>query len=595
MTLSPGARIGVYEVVSLLGAGGMGEVYRARDTKLGREVAVKVLPDGMTDDADRVARFEREAKALAALNHPHIASLFGLEENASRRLLVMELVEGETLADHVARGPLPVGEALVIARQIADALEAAHERGIVHRDLKPANVKVTPGGAVKVLDFGLAKAMDLGGGSTPDLSFSPTLSMRGTQAGLILGTAAYMSPEQAKGMPADHRSDVFSFGCVLYELLTACQAFPGDSVTDILASVLAREPQWATLPKTLDPRLTRLLRRCLAKSPRQRWQAMGDVREEIEYILAEPMPAPSPSPSPAVAPQAQPLWARALPVAVAVVLSSAIAGGTVWSLRPKVASPQVVRFSVPISAESALFTNFNRQVLALSPDGKTVVFAGDKVYVRPISEMTAQPIPGTEGMTSSTHPAFSPDGRTLVFWAANDRTLKRVTLGSNALTTLSPLSEGGLGLTWQGDYIYFADTGQGIKRVSGNGGKIEVVVGLTGREEIYGPQLLPDGDTLIFTLGTRFMSSWDQAKIVAQSLRTGERTVLVENATDGRYVASGHLLFGRGGVVFAVPFDKTRRAVVGEPIAVIEGVRRAAPGTTGAVHYAVSDDGSLVY
>jgi len=593
LAVNIGETIGRYQVLAKLGEGGMGEVYRARDSKLGREVAVKVLPDAVAGDTDRVARFEREAKALAALNHPHIASLFGLEDSGSRHVLVMELVDGETLADRLANGPIPLAEALLLARQIADALEAAHERDIVHRDLKPANIKVTPEGAVKVLDFGLAKAMDRGLGTSSDLSLSPTLSVHSTQAGLILGTAAYMSPEQAKGLPADHRSDVFSFGCVLYELLTGRQPFPGDSVTDVLASVLAREPEWTTLPATLDPRLTRLLRRCLAKSRRQRWQAMGDVRAEIEFIVAEPAAA-NPAPI-ATASPVPPLWKRALPAAAVVVLSSAIAGGLAWSLRPAAAPPQVVRFSVPLSAESALYTNFNRQVLALSADGKSVVFAGDKVYIRPVSEATAQPIPGTEGMTSSTHPAFSPDGRTLVFWAASDRTLKRLTLGSNSITMLCPLAEGGLGLTWQGDNIYFADQGQGVKRVSANGGKVEVVVPLTGREEIYGPQLLPDGDTLIFTLGTRSMPSWDQARIVAQSLSTGQRTVLVENATDGRYVRTGHLLFGRGGVVFAVPFDTTRRAVVGEPIAVLEGVRRAAPGTTGAVHYAVSDNGSLVY
>jgi serine/threonine protein kinase len=279
--ITPGTRLSSYEIVASLGEGGMGEVYRARDTKLGREVAIKVLPDATADDDDRVARFEREAKALAALNHPHIAALYGMEEASGRHLLVMELVEGDTLADRLKAGPLPVVEALAIARQMADALEAAHERGIIHRDLKPANVKVTPDGKVKVLDFGLAKAIEGAPGSTHDLALSPTLTAKGTMAGVILGTAAYMSPEQAKGLPTDHRSDVFSFGCVLYELLTGRQAFPGESVTDIIASVLAREPEWTAMPATLDPRLSRLLRRCLAKSRRERLQAIGDVRCEI--------------------------------------------------------------------------------------------------------------------------------------------------------------------------------------------------------------------------------------------------------------------------------------------------------------------------
>ncbi len=324
-----GQKLANYQVLSKLGEGGMGEVYRARDIKLGREVAIKVLPDATAGDEDRVARFEREAKALAALNHPHIAALYGMEEASGRHFLVMELVEGDTLADRLKAGPLPVAEALAIARQMADALEAAHERGIIHRDLKPANVKVTPDGKVKVLDFGLAKAIEGAPGSTRDLSLSPTLTAKGTMAGMILGTAAYMSPEQAKGLPTDHRSDVFSFGCVLYELLTGRQAFPGESVTDIIASVLAREPEWTAMPATLDPRLSRLLRRCLAKSRRERLQAIGDVRCEIEFIQAEPtLLAPAPVVVPSVA--ARPLWKHALTLASVAVIAGVLGGGAVW-------------------------------------------------------------------------------------------------------------------------------------------------------------------------------------------------------------------------------------------------------------------------
>jgi serine/threonine-protein kinase len=585
-----GKTLGPYRVLEKLGEGGMGEVYRARDTKLGRDVAVKVLPDAVATDVDRVARFEREAKSLAALNHPHIGTLFGMDQDDGRHFLVMELVEGETLADRVARGPVPPAEALAIARQIADALEAAHERGIVHRDLKPANVKVTADGVVKVLDFGLAKALGPDGrATTDDASKSPTISVMATEAGVILGTAPYMSPEQAKGMPADQRSDVFAFGCVLYELLSGHRAFPGETATDALASVLAREPDWTALPSSVDPRLTSLVRRCLAKSRRQRWQAIGDVRAEIESIIAEPLHAPS-----GVAAQRS-TWTRALPLVATAALAGVLGAWVVRARTPTAAAPGVVRFQITFGTEPALFTNFNRQVLAVSPDGTQIAYTGEKLYLRPIAEAFPQPIPGTEGFISATHPAFSPDGRSLVFWAQADRTLKRITLGSSTIATLCPLSEGGYGLQWAGDALYFADTGQGIFRVSANGAERRTIVPLTGREEIYGPQLLPDGDTLIFTLGTRGMASWDQARVVVQSLRTGSRRTLVEGATDGRYVASGHLVFGRGGVLYAVPLDLRRLEVVGEPVAVVEGVRRAAPGTTGAVHYAVSDTGTLVY
>jgi serine/threonine protein kinase/Tol biopolymer transport system component len=592
--ITPGTRLSSYEIVASLGEGGMGEVYRARDTKLGREVAIKVLPDATADDDDRVARFEREAKALAALNHPHIAALYGMEEASGRHLLVMELVEGDTLADRLKAGPLPVVEALAIARQMADALEAAHERGIIHRDLKPANVKVTPDGKVKVLDFGLAKAIEGAPGSTHDLALSPTLTAKVTMAGVILGTAAYMSPEQAKGLPTDHRSDVFSFGCVLYELLTGRQAFPGESVTDIIASVLAREPEWTAMPATLDPRLSRLLRRCLAKSRRERLQAIGDVRCEIEFILAEPAPSVA-APVVVPSPPARPWWKHALAFASVAVIAGVLAGMAVWMFRPAPPPPPTIRFTSSISTDAALFTNFNRQVIGVSRDGSQVAFGADRLYIRRISELALQPVPGTEAVGSVTHPVFSPDGGSIVFWAASDRSLKRVTLGSRGVMTVCALTEGGLGLHWAGDDIYFGDHGRGIKRVSANGGKVDIVVPIVDREELYGPQLLADGDTLIFTVGTRGITSWDRARIVAQSLRSGKRTTLVEGATDGRYVASGHLLFGRSGVLYAVPLNLETLSVVGEPVAVVEGVRRSAPATTGAVHFAVSDAGTLAY
>ena len=328
--IAPGTRLGPYEILSALGAGGMGEVYRARDTKLNRDVAIKVLPDLFASDAERLARFTREAQTLASLNHPNIAHIHGLEESNGVRALVMELVEGEDLSQRIARGPISIDEALPIAKQIAEALEAAHEQGIIHRDLKPANIKVRPDGTVKVLDFGLAKAMETAPAAS-DLTHSPTLSMMATQAGVILGTAAYMSPEQAKGFPADQRSDVFSFGSVLYEMLTGRQPFKGDTAPDVLASVLVREPDLDLLPPNLNPRIPELLRRCLEKNPKKRWQAVGDLRAEIEAIAAAPRVAPAIAQ--VIAPT-QPLWKRAIPVVAAAIVVGALSSIATLYFRP---------------------------------------------------------------------------------------------------------------------------------------------------------------------------------------------------------------------------------------------------------------------
>src|SRR5438874_9863294 len=341
MPLPAGTRFGAYEILSALGAGGMGEVYRARDTKLGRSVAIKILPDTLAADPERIARFEREAKMLAALNHPHIAALYGMEESGGRHFLVMEPVEGETLAERLQRGAMPIEEALKIVHQIVEALEAAHEKGIVHRDLKPANVKVTPDDKVKVLDFGLAKAVAdepmVGARQTGSdaATHSPTLSMVATQAGVILGTAAYMSPEQAKGLPADHRSDVFSFGCVLYEMLTGRQPFQGETVPDVMASVLARDPDLNGLPPNLNPRLPDLLKRCLDKHPKRRWQAVGDLRAEIEAIAVAPRAVPTVQ---VVAAPPKPSWKRGVPAVAGAIMASAITGAVMWTLRPSASS-----------------------------------------------------------------------------------------------------------------------------------------------------------------------------------------------------------------------------------------------------------------
>jgi len=325
MALTIGTRLGSLEIIALLGKGGMGEVYRARDLKLERDVAIKILPDEFLRDSERVSRFQREAEVLASLNHPNIGGIHSVEEADGSRFLVLELVEGDTLAERIQRGALPIDDALQIARSICEALESAHEKGVVHRDLKPANVKVTPDGKVKVLDFGLAKAMENAPGG--NLSQSPTMSFAGTMAGMIMGTAAYMSPEQAKGLNTDQRSDIFSFGAVLFEMVTGRQAFQGDSVSEVLASILAREPDLTLLPPTLHPRIVELLRRSLEKNPKRRWHAIGDLRVELESVLADPHGTLLEAPR--VAPPA-PLWKRAVPVVAAVVVTAAITSAGMW-------------------------------------------------------------------------------------------------------------------------------------------------------------------------------------------------------------------------------------------------------------------------
>jgi eukaryotic-like serine/threonine-protein kinase len=592
MPLTSGTRLGSYEVIDALGAGGMGEVYRARDSKLGRAVAIKIVREGLAADPDRVARFEREAKVLASLNHPHIASLFGMEEADGRHFLVMELVEGETLADRLRRGALAVEDALTIALQIADALEAAHEKSIVHRDLKPANVKITPDEKVKVLDFGLAKAVETNPASG-SMSDSPTLSMMASQAGIILGTAAYMSPEQAKGFPADHRSDVFSFGVVLYEMLTGRQPFQGETAPDVLASVLVRDPELSKLPPDLNPRIPELLRRCLEKSPKRRWQAMGDLRSEIESIAAAPRLLPA-----AGRVEQRPLWRRAIPVAAAAVLSAALAGTGVWMLRTSQPQP-VARFAFTLP-DGLVLSGGGRHSIAISDDGRQMaIVANARIYLRSLSELDAKPIAGTEGFQNITSPAFSPDGLSLVFFAQSDQTLKRIGLTGGSAVTICPATNP-YGVTWRPDSIIFGQGRGGIMRVSPNGGKPEQLVTVKESELAHGPQILPGGQHVLFTLAGGASSStsstdrWDKARIVVQSLETKEQKTVVGGA-DGRYLPTGHLVYALSGSLYAIEFDVKRLAVKGGPVPIVEGVRRAPATATGAAQAAISSNGSLVY
>jgi len=415
MPIRIGTQLGWHEITGLLGKGGMGEVYRARDTKLKRDVAIKILPDEFSSDPARVSRFQREAELLASLNHPNIAAIYDLQEAKDTRFLVLELVEGATLAERMQRGRIPLEEALGIAQQIAEAFESAHEKGVVHRDLKPANVKITPDGKVKVLDFGLAKALE----SAPQAaSNSPTILTAATNGGVILGTAGYMSPEQARGHASDERSDIFSFGCVLYEMLTGRQAFEGETVTDLIASVVAREPDFTALPVDLNPKTEELLRRCLAKSRKDRWHAIADVRVEIQSILADPHGLKLR----ATRVERRPLWRRAVPIAVAAILAGLIATVAVWIFRPS-PSGRPARFSI-VLPDSQRFTTRGLQFIAISTDGANIVYvANDQLYLRSLGDMEARPIPGTK--KTPRRPSFLPMAIGSVFMRARIASSKK--------------------------------------------------------------------------------------------------------------------------------------------------------------------------
>jgi serine/threonine-protein kinase len=610
--MHPGTRFGAYEIVSPLGAGGMGEVYRARDTKLGREVAVKVLPEALAGDPDRVQRFEREAKVLASLNHPHIAQLYGMEQSAAgdggaaRHFLVMELVEGETLHDRLQRGALPVEEALAIAIQIADALETAHEQGIVHRDLKPANVKLRGAGGnvdaplVKVLDFGLAKALDppgaASGASGAAVTNSPTLSVLATQAGLILGTAAYMSPEQAKGAPTDRRSDVFSFGVVLYEMLTGRQPFLGETAAEIMASVMIRDADLAALPSALDPRLAELIKRCLDKNPRKRWQAMGDLRVEVEAIAAAPRRAAEAAPLVAGAlPRA--LWRRAIPIAAAVVITAIVtAVATRWAT--PVPSPTVTRFPVP----APTFKSISNQTIAFSPDETHLVFVADKqpgrseLMIRAVGELNARSIPGTEVPGNITALAFSPDGRSIAFFANRDSAIQVVPLAGGPPRTVCKAELAPNGISWSEGRILFPQP-TGIYQVSEQGGVPELIVKLEPGEVASWPELVGRSGSVLFSVRTTDQGvgpeGWDKAQVIVQA-PGGVRHLVASGGSYPRYLTSGHIVYAQGGTLLAVLFDVERHRVLGPPTPVLEGVSRSATNTN-APHYGLSATGSLAY
>jgi serine/threonine protein kinase/Tol biopolymer transport system component len=598
MALAPGTKLGPYEINSSLGAGGMGEVYLAEDARLGRCVAIKILPDKFSCDVQRMARFDREAKLLASLNHPHIASIYGLEESNGARALVMELVEGPTLAERIKQGPLPLDEALPIAKQIAEALEYAHERGIIHRDLKPSNVKITPDGAAKVLDFGLAKALE-DNISAVDISTSPTLSHAATQAGILLGTATYMSPEQARGKKVDRRADIWSFGAVLYEMLSGKPAFIGETISDTLAAVIRGEPDWSALPSNVRASIVRLLRRCLTKDPNQRLRDIGEARIAIERALsgtpeetAGPLAATTTPPSP---------WRRALPWAVAAIaVACAIGFGTMYWRDSHPESHQVMQLSLSLPEPLATVFDPNPgSPFAISPDGSQIVFVGavagkpQQLYLRPFDQQVGTPVPGTE---NATQPFFSPDGQSVGFFAQGKMRKASLHGGPAVLLSEAPVPHGA---SWAGDdtIIYAPNFGSGLQRISAAGGAPQILTKPNQKEQEIShrwPQVLPGGKYVLFTIQVGSGSSYDDARIAVLSLETGKWRTLLTGGSYARYVPPGHIVYARAGSLIAVPFDSSHMEVRGAPVPVQEGVVTTAL-TSGGAEYDVTRSGLLAY
>jgi serine/threonine-protein kinase len=592
--LTGGAKLGTYEVTSLIGSGGMGEVYQAHDNKLGRDVAIKVLPEQFARDPERLARFQREAKLLASLNHPNIATIHGLEQSGSTHYLVMELVPGETLRDRIAReGPVPVEEALTIAKQIAEALEAAHgsEKAIIHRDLKPANVKVTPEGRVKVLDFGLAKAFATDT-STEDPSNSPTLSMNPTQQGVIMGTAAYMSPEQARGKTVTKATDIFAFGSVLYELLTGKQAFQGDDIGDILATVVKVEPDWSKLPADTPPNIRILLKRCLRKDRQQRLADAGAVRIEIEDALSGTVPADV---EVTVAPQRKSRERMAWVTAVFLALV-AVALGIGFVLRRAPQLPQQTHVSADIGADASLTVSIGASAV-ISPDGTRLAFVASgtdqisRLYVRPLDQLRATVLSGTD---LARDPFFSPDGQWIGFFAGGK--LKKISFQGGAAVTLCD-APNGRGGSWGGDgnIVFTAGQTGPLSLVSSAGGTPQALTTLdaqAGEVTHRWPQILPGGGAVLFVASSA-QGNYRDADIVVYSIASRQRKTIHRGGFYARYAPSGHVVYAHEGTLFALPFDLQRLEVTGEPAPVLEEVMTA-PNAAGA-QYSFSDTGNMVY
>ena len=601
MALSPGSRIGHYDVTSLLGEGGMGQVWQATDTQLGREVALKILPDAFADDSDRLARFTREAQILASLNHPNIAAIHGIEEAEGTRALVLELVEGPTLADRISKGPIPVDEALPIAKQIAEALEAAHEAGVIHRDLKPANIKVRDDGTVKVLDFGVAKTFQI---EAPEPNAARPaaneLTVAATQMGMVIGTAAYMSPEQAKGSSVGKSADVWAFGVVFYEMVTGANPFAAESVSTTLARVIEREADWDVLPHSLSPILVTFLRRCLAKEPKQRVHDVVDVRLAIEGAFDVPASPPIGLPDPsAEVPRRQGV---PRPRAVALAgLALLVVGGFVLMAtvgREPTVAPDLIRFAIAPLDSAPFATGRTRPHLVISGDGTWVVYVGLtadglRLHRRSFHQLDGVPLNGGgEGIG----PFASPNGEWVGFvrWRSTT-TLRKVPIlgGTSQMVTESPGNI--LGASWESDdQIIFGTDDAGLFGVSADGGEAEALTTLdTGHGEVSHtwPFIIPGQKAVVFVVNTAPASDTHQLAVL--NLDTGEVTRLGLAGSSPHYVPTGHLVYAtQAGFLYAVSFDPASQEVTGSPVRLVEGVAVTA---SGAAEFSVSDNGHLVY
>jgi eukaryotic-like serine/threonine-protein kinase len=608
-----GTSIAHYRVLSQLGSGGMGDVYRAHDAKLNRDVAIKVVRGPWATHEDRLVRFRREAQLLAALNHPNIGQIYGLEEFGGTCALVMELVDGPTLADRLIAGPVPVVEALQIGSKIAEALETAHHQGIIHRDLKPSNIKLRDDGVIKVLDFGLAKLVESTSSDASGATLSPTISLPATVAGVILGTAAYMAPEQARGKTVDKRADIWSFGCVLYELLKGRRAFGGDDVGETLAFVITKEPDWSALPADLPASIRRLLRRCLEKDRSRRFADIADVRLDIEDALNA-----APDATPVVIPPSSTGRSSRRLVAIGAMAAVAIVALAFWIGRrtatPVSAAP-VSRFVVNVAPAERLLAapedrdagegRPSRTAMTWSPDGRSIIFSateGDRqqLYVRSVDQLKATPLPGTQG---GSMPFASPDGRWVGFWSAG--ALKKVPLdGSGPATTICETTLP-FGASWgTDDTIVFSRSREGLWRVPAAGGTPQAVIKpdtTKGELKFQLPQILPGNGAIVFTVTHTPLPTWDDdTEVVVHVLATGERKVLVRGGADGRYLPSGHLLYLRKSTLMAVPFDLQQLVPTGGAVALIADVMQSANtpnelSESGAGQFSVSTTGSLLY
>jgi len=597
MVLSAGARLGPYEIQASLGAGGMGVVYHATDTKLGRPVALKIIRAELVANEEGLRRFEREARVLASLNHPRIAAIHSIEESNGTRFLVLEYVPGPTLAERLRRGPLSLREALQVGKQIAEALGAAHAKGIIHRDLKPANIKVSENGQVKVLDFGLAKSIEPERAPVAAES-APTVSVEVSQAVTVLGTAAYMSPEQACGKELDSRTDIWSFGCVLYEALTAKQVFRGQTVTEVLAAVIEREPDWQVLPSDTPPAVSILLRRCLRKDASSRLRDIGDARIELEDVLAGP---------PAATVKPGGMTRRTAISALAGAAAGAAGMGVFGLSRWRNATPRsLTRFSIPLPEGNVAEASFNRRV-GISPDGTHVAYnvslagqgintAASKFYLRSLSELEPKLVSAAGGT-----PFFSPDGHWVGFFGPGSPPgtiqLRKIGVGGGAPVTLCSIGPYAGGTWAADDTIYFVGAMPGgVMRIPAVGGQPKEVAKIDfdkGERMHKFPCALPGGKALLFTVSTSEAETFDDARIVGLNIETGQRATLVEGGTHPLYSPSGHLVYARGGNLLAIRFDAKRLKITGQPFTVLEGVLMSV--NSGVANYDISTSGDLVY